>query len=88
VVHRLASNQRDGEVGAAREMFETAQWALSSEAAASLAQTAARGAKGDPTLATLVRERQDLVAEWQKRDRPRPHGIGAVLKPGNVCFGA
>jgi tetratricopeptide (TPR) repeat protein/CHAT domain-containing protein len=50
------------------EMFETAQWAQSSEAAESLSQMAARGAKGDPKLPALVRERQDLVAEWQKRD--------------------
>ena len=49
-------------------MFQTAQWAQGSEAAASLAQMAARGAKGDAALAALVRERQDLVAEWQKRD--------------------
>ncbi len=54
-----------------REMFEAAQWAFSSEAAQSLAQMAARGAKGDPALATLVRERQDLVEEWQKRDAKR-----------------
>ena len=32
-------------------MFQTAQWAQASEAAASLAQMAARGAKGDPALA-------------------------------------
>ena len=52
-------------------MFQTAQWAQSSEAAASLAQMAARGATGDPALAAIVRERQDLVAEWQKRDAAR-----------------
>ena len=57
-----------------REMFQTAQWAPSSEAAQSLAQMAARGAKGDPRLAALVRERQDLVAEWQKRDGLRNAG--------------
>jgi hypothetical protein len=43
-----------------RETFQTAQWAHSSDAAASLAQMAARGAKGDPKLAAFVRERQDL----------------------------
>ena len=52
-------------------MFQTAQWARSSEAAASLAQMAARGAKGNPALAAIVRERQDLVAEWQQRDAAR-----------------
>ena len=51
------------------EMFETAQWAQGSEAAASLAQMAARSAKGSPQLAGLVRERQDLVSEWQAKDK-------------------
>jgi CHAT domain-containing protein len=35
-------------------------------------------AKGDPTLATLARERQDLVVEWQKRDGVR---IAAISQP-------
>ena len=51
-------------------MFATAQWAQGSEAAASLAQMNARSAKGSGALATLVRERQDLVAEWQAKDEP------------------
>jgi hypothetical protein len=34
------------------------------DAAASLAQMAARGATGDPKLAALARDRQDLVEEW------------------------
>ena len=38
---------------------------IASEAASSLAQMAARGAKSDTALAALVRERQDLVGEWQ-----------------------
>ena len=68
VTHRLASedrsrgNQPDG-------MFETAQWALDSEAASSLAQMALRSASGSPALSALVRERQDLVAEWQAKDK-------------------
>ncbi len=49
-------------------MFQTAQWAQGSEAAAALAQTAVRSAKGDGSLARFVRERQDLVAEWQTKD--------------------
>jgi CHAT domain-containing protein/tetratricopeptide (TPR) repeat protein len=52
-----------------REMFETAQWVQSSEAAGSLIQMAARGAKGDDALARLVRERQDLVGDWQIKDK-------------------
>jgi hypothetical protein len=36
---------------------------------------AARGAKGDSSLATIVRERQDLVAEWQKRAGARTTAV-------------
>lgn len=50
------------------EMFEMAQWAQSSEAATSLAQMTVRGAAGDPALSTLVRERQNLIGEWQAKD--------------------
>jgi CHAT domain-containing protein/tetratricopeptide (TPR) repeat protein len=67
-VYRLSPEGAMPDANAAREMFETAQWAQSSEAAASLVQMAARGAAGDPKLAALVRERQNLVAEWQKRE--------------------
>src|SRR5262249_39155133 len=68
------------------EMFQTAQWAQSSEAAQSLQQMAARGAKGDLRLAALVRERQDLVAEWQQRDGARSapwrsHPTSAIIMP-------
>ena len=75
VVHRLASEGRSADAGLAAEMFQTAQWASASEAAASLAQMAARGAKGDPALAALVRDRQDLVGEWQKRDQARSAAV-------------
>ncbi len=51
------------------EMFETAQWAQGSDAAASLAQVAARSAKGSVPLAELIRERQDLASEWRAKDR-------------------
>ncbi len=54
-----------------REMFQTAQWAQSSRAAQSLLRMAPQGAAGNPVLAALVRERQDLVTEWQKRDSLR-----------------
>jgi histidine ammonia-lyase len=40
-----------------------------SEAAASLAQMAARSAKGSREVAALVREQQDLLAEWQVQER-------------------
>jgi CHAT domain-containing protein/tetratricopeptide (TPR) repeat protein len=65
--HRLAAPNPTAAV--AGEMFETAQWAQASEAAASLAQMAARSARDSPELAGLVRERQDLVSEWQVKDK-------------------
>jgi CHAT domain-containing protein/tetratricopeptide (TPR) repeat protein len=71
VAHRLASQGRGDPATLLREMFQTAQWAQASEAAASLAQMAARGAKGDTALSRLVRDRQDLVGEWQRRDGAR-----------------
>jgi hypothetical protein len=49
--------------------FVTAQWAQQSEAASSLAQMAARQPKGDTPLSLAVRERQDLLAEWQGIDK-------------------
>jgi len=67
--HRLAAQGGAPTATPAAEMFETAQWALGSEAAASLAQMAARSAKGSLALAGLVRERQDLVSEWQAKEK-------------------
>lgn len=49
-----------------RDMFETAQWLQSSEAAQSMVQMAVRAATHDAALNLLIRERQDLVAEWQR----------------------
>jgi CHAT domain-containing protein/Tfp pilus assembly protein PilF len=79
---RLVLPQHDGS-GTQREMFQTAQWALSSEAAESLAQMAARGAKGNPKLAAVVRERQDLVAEWQRRDQARSAAVAQAPEKRN-----
>jgi tetratricopeptide (TPR) repeat protein len=75
VVHRLVLKEPNSAGAQAGEMFETAQWAHASEAAMSLAQMATRGAKGDRALAALVRERQDLVAEWQRRDGTRTKAV-------------
>jgi CHAT domain-containing protein/Tfp pilus assembly protein PilF len=69
--NRLASDEQSVEPGLVRETFQTAQWAVSSEAAQSLAKMAGRGATGDPKLAALARERQDLVIEWQGREELR-----------------
>ena len=60
------------------ELFSMTQWAHSSEAAASLAQMATRRVRGEGTLANLVRERQDLVGEWQLRDNQL---IAAISRP-------
>jgi CHAT domain-containing protein/tetratricopeptide (TPR) repeat protein len=57
------------------EAFRSAQWAMASDAAASLSKMAARGASGSPALASLVRERQDLVDERQRRDQQRTFAV-------------
>lgn len=71
-----------------REMLQAAQWALNSEAAQSLAQMAARSARGDPALAALVRERQDKLAEWQKRNMLRNAALGEAQDKRNAKAGA
>ena len=76
--HRLAEAAPARARGLERRMFEVAQWAQASDAATALSQMAARQAKGDTELARLVRERQDLVAEWQSRDKAL---IAAVARP-------
>ncbi len=68
--YRLAAQDRSPAAGApAAETFQTAQWALASDAAASIAQMAARSATGSPELAALVRRRQDLVSDWQVQEK-------------------
>jgi CHAT domain-containing protein/tetratricopeptide (TPR) repeat protein len=67
VSYRLAT--QGATTSLAAETFEAVQWAQGSDAAASLSQMAARSAKGSPQLAALVRERQDLVSEWQAKDK-------------------
>lgn len=69
VTRRLATEKQDTAQYLASQMFETAQWSQGSEAAASLAQMAARSATGSRELAAAVRERQDLVAEWRAKDK-------------------
>jgi CHAT domain-containing protein/tetratricopeptide (TPR) repeat protein len=81
--YRLAPDQHT-DMRMLGEMFQTVQWAQTSEAAESLAQMGARGAKGDPKLADLVRERQDLVAEWQRRDQLRSTSVAQPSERRNV----
>ena len=75
-VYRLAPEGGAPDAALAGEMFHIAQWALTSEAGQSLAQMAARGAKGDAALASLVRERQDLANEWQDHERTQAAALG------------
>jgi CHAT domain-containing protein/tetratricopeptide (TPR) repeat protein len=83
-VHRLAPEGGAQDRAAIGEMLQTAQWAVGSEAARSLAQMAARGASGDGALGGLVRERQDLVAEWRKRDTQRNAWLGQPAEKRNA----
>src|SRR5262249_26544272 len=62
----------------ADEAFEAAQRAKESSAAAALAQMAARLGAGDSELSALVREKQDLVQQWQALDKAI---IAAVSRP-------
>ena len=48
--------------------FQIAQWVGSSETAGSIAEMAARHAAGKPALAPLIRNRQDLAAEWRTKN--------------------
>ena len=50
-----------------RSMFLKAQWSTQSDAAGAMAQMAARGVKGSTKLAGVIRDRQDLLQEWQAR---------------------
>jgi CHAT domain-containing protein/tetratricopeptide (TPR) repeat protein len=68
-MYRVTSARRAPDAGVIDEMFQAAQWAVASEAAISLTQMAARQAKGGGALARLVRDRQDLVGEWQAADK-------------------
>ena len=67
--YRLAAQGHNPLETATAEMFETAQWVEGSDGAHSLAQIAARSAKGSPQLSGLVREGQDLVNEWLAKDK-------------------
>ncbi len=53
----------------AAETLETGEWMTMTSASRALASLGARAGAGDPDLASLVRERQDLGSEWGARDR-------------------
>ena len=67
--YRLVRDGASSSRASAGAMFETAQWAQSSEAAAAIAQMAVRSASGKPELAAIVQERQDLTGEWKAKDK-------------------
>jgi tetratricopeptide (TPR) repeat protein len=64
------------EPGGAAESFRIGQFAATSSAAQAVAGMAARFAAGSDAIATVVRERQDLVQRWQSLD-------AAVVKPAS-----
>jgi CHAT domain-containing protein len=66
---RLSPQGHTDRIRQGSEMFKKAQWAHASKAASSLALMAVRSAKGDSALAGLARKRQDLIAEWQAKDK-------------------
>jgi tetratricopeptide (TPR) repeat protein/CHAT domain-containing protein len=69
MIDRLAPQGHADRARLGSEMFEKAQWAQASEAGNAISQMAARGASGNAALASLVRERQNLVGEWQIKDK-------------------
>jgi CHAT domain-containing protein/tetratricopeptide (TPR) repeat protein len=79
-LYRLEPGEDVANEARARKTFEAVQWAFNSQAAAALAQMAARGANGDPKLAPAVRERQDLSAEWRRLDHAR---VAALALPAD-----
>ena len=66
--HRLAGTEPKRLNELAASTFQAAQWVFGSNAAVALTQMADRQAKSGGALARLVRERQDLVGEWQALD--------------------
>ena len=79
VAYRLATADPASAAKLGAAMFQTAQWALSSDAASSLALMASRGATGS-SLAAIVRERQDAIGEWQNRDAARDAALAQPSK--------
>jgi tetratricopeptide (TPR) repeat protein/CHAT domain-containing protein len=78
-LHALALSHADAAHPGAREAaFEIAQWALQSEAAEALAQMSARLAKGEGPLVTLVRKRQDLLAQRRRADKRLLAAVGTA----------
>jgi CHAT domain-containing protein/tetratricopeptide (TPR) repeat protein len=60
------------------EAFETAHYAGQTAAEAALAQMSVRQARGAGPLAALIRERQDVVREWQTVERQLQAAIASA----------
>jgi CHAT domain-containing protein/tetratricopeptide (TPR) repeat protein len=79
VMARVTESTPSRRAALASESYETAQWALQSDAAVALAQMAARFGKGDNELGRIVRERQDLIARYRAIEQSR---VMAIAAPG------
>jgi CHAT domain-containing protein/tetratricopeptide (TPR) repeat protein len=67
--HRLGLSRSSATSSLATEAFVAAQWATGSDAADALVQASVRSGTADAELAGLVRERQDLVRQWDALDK-------------------
>lgn len=66
---RLADKHPEQRAAYSAKAFAVSQRVIESQAAAALQQMAARQATGSGELAKLLRDREDLLAAWQKDDR-------------------
>jgi CHAT domain-containing protein/tetratricopeptide (TPR) repeat protein len=76
----VAAKGADAAPALGREAFEAAQWATQSSAATAVHQLGVRLAAGGDAMAAMVRESQDLSAQWRDRDKML---IAALSKPEN-----
>ena len=75
---RLAETDSAGVATLRDEAFQMMQRAQSSQAATSVGQMAARFASGTGALANILRERQDLAAEWRTSDKQLTDALSAL----------
>jgi len=81
--HARAQHRADaGSAAARQEGFELAQWALQTGAADALAQMSVRFATGAGQLASLVRERQDLLSRRHGEMRRLDSAVGRADAKG------
>ena len=66
--HALAEQQSAKGGPLADEAFRMAQWGSQTDASGALERMAVRFAAGNSELALQVRQRQDLISEWQTKD--------------------